>query len=68
MVYEFSQDFSNDPPFDQLDQALLDAENSNRETFEELDRRVKAEKNALNAVMRQVMSPFLISSFLLFCR
>ncbi|XWS46101.1 hypothetical protein CRYUN_Cryun14cG0034600 [Craigia yunnanensis] len=44
---------NNDQPFDKLEQALLDAEKSNQESFEELDRHVKAQKNALNAVMLQ---------------
>ena len=58
MVYEFSQEeSSNDQLFDKLEQALLDAEKSNGEAFEELERRVKAEKNALNTIIRQVVSP-----------
>lgn len=46
---------SNDHLFDQLEQALKEAESSNRKAFEESDRRVKAEMNATRA-MRQVMS------------
>ncbi|OMP00408.1 hypothetical protein COLO4_12717 [Corchorus olitorius] len=38
---------------DKLEQALLNAEKSNNDAFEELDRRVKAQKNALKAVMLQ---------------
>ncbi|XVF80079.1 hypothetical protein PTKIN_Ptkin15bG0041800 [Pterospermum kingtungense] len=44
---------SNGQPFDKLEQTLFDAEKSNQESFEELDKLVKAQKNALNAVMRQ---------------
>ncbi|XVF22539.1 hypothetical protein REPUB_Repub12eG0180900 [Reevesia pubescens] len=44
---------SNDQLFDKLEQALLNAQKSHQEAFEVLDKRVKAEKNALNAVMRQ---------------
>ncbi|XVE73859.1 hypothetical protein DITRI_Ditri11bG0152100 [Diplodiscus trichospermus] len=54
MVYEFPpEESSDDQLFDKLGQALLDAEKSNQEASEELDRRIKAEKKALNAVMRQ---------------
>ncbi|XVF33322.1 hypothetical protein REPUB_Repub17cG0158500 [Reevesia pubescens] len=45
---------SNDhQPFDKLEEALSEAEKSNQEVFEELDRHVKAQKNALNTVIRQ---------------
>ncbi|XP_039047994.1 U-box domain-containing protein 33-like isoform X2 [Hibiscus syriacus] len=43
---------SNDQLFDQLEQALQEAESSNRKAFEESDKRVKAEMNAARA-MRQ---------------
>ena len=66
--YKFSQEVSNnDQPFDKLEQALLDAEKSNQESFEELDRHVKAQKNAFNAVMLQVRSPLFLALFLSFC-
>ncbi|OMP00409.1 hypothetical protein COLO4_12718 [Corchorus olitorius] len=43
---------SNDQIYDQLEQALQEAETSNRKAFEESERRIKAEMNAVNA-MRQ---------------
>ncbi|XP_057499480.1 U-box domain-containing protein 33-like [Actinidia eriantha] len=42
----------NDELYDQLEQAMAEAENSRREAFEESTRRRKAEKDAIDAVRR----------------
>ena len=42
----------NDELYDQLEQAMAEAENSRREAFEESMRRRKAEKDAIDAVRR----------------
>ncbi|KAE8665810.1 putative U-box domain-containing protein kinase family protein [Hibiscus syriacus] len=53
---EFHEGSSDDDKhFDKLEQALVViAENSNQEALDELDRRMKADKDALKAVIRQV--------------
>lgn len=42
----------NDELYDQLEQAIAEAENSKREAFEESIRRRKAEKEAIEAIRR----------------
>ncbi|KAE8733321.1 putative U-box domain-containing protein kinase family protein [Hibiscus syriacus] len=44
----------DDNLFDKLEQSLVNAEKSNQEALDELDRRMKADKDALKAVLRQV--------------
>lgn len=43
---------SDDDPYEQLEQAMTEAENSKREAFEESMRRLKAEKKALVAARK----------------
>ncbi|MBA0831723.1 hypothetical protein Goarm_016168 [Gossypium armourianum] len=50
---EFNEGSGDDKVFENLEQALFIAEKSNQEAFDELDRRLKAEKDALNAVVHQ---------------
>ncbi|PPD90269.1 hypothetical protein GOBAR_DD12772 [Gossypium barbadense] len=55
---EFNEGSGDDKVFENLEQALFIAEKSNQEAFDELDRRLKAEKDALNAVVRQTTLMF----------
>lgn len=67
LVHGFWQEGSgNDQLFDQLEQALQEAETSNRKAYEESNRRVKAEMDAVRA-MRQVMSFEILPLLPLFC-
>ncbi|KAB2056345.1 hypothetical protein ES319_A11G095600v1 [Gossypium barbadense] len=50
---EFNEGSGDDKVFENLEQALFTAEKSNQEAFEKLDRLLKAEKDALNAVVSQ---------------
>ncbi|GMI98401.1 hypothetical protein like AT2G45910 [Hibiscus trionum] len=50
---DFHEGSSDDKLFDKLEQALLTAEKSKQEALDELDRRMRADRDALNAVLRQ---------------
>ncbi|XVF33321.1 hypothetical protein REPUB_Repub17cG0158400 [Reevesia pubescens] len=52
LLHSGEEGSSNDQLYDQLEQALQEAESSNRKAFEESERRVKAEMNAVR-VTRQ---------------
>ncbi|KAE8697586.1 putative U-box domain-containing protein kinase family protein [Hibiscus syriacus] len=55
---EFHEGSGDDKLFDELEQTLLIAEKSNQEAFDELDRRMKADKDALKAVVTEMKSSY----------
>ncbi|KAL4355216.1 hypothetical protein GQ457_06G032020 [Hibiscus cannabinus] len=50
---DFHEGSSDDKLFNELEQALLAADKSKQEALDELDRRMKADRDALDAVIRQ---------------
>ena len=53
----------NDELYDQLEQAMAEAENSRREAFEESTRLRKAKKDAIDAVRRVSFLLYAVVSF-----